>query len=78
MFFRFLHSNSLFGNCNVRAVQWTDRGEWTHPDQCAMKTLTDMTQYTDYIEARGDCRVSTAYIICKALGRTLDDFYTED
>lgn len=36
--------------CNVRTVRWTDRGEWTHPDQSAMKTLTDMTQYTDYVK----------------------------
>ena len=30
------------------------------------------------IEARGDCRISTAYSICKALGCSLDDFYTEE
>lgn len=30
------------------------------------------------IEARGDCRISTAYTICKALGCSLDDFYEED
>ena len=29
------------------------------------------------IEARGDCRISTAYTICKALGCTLDEFYKE-
>lgn len=29
------------------------------------------------IEARGDCRISTAYILCKALGCTLDEFYEE-
>lgn len=29
------------------------------------------------IEARGDCRISTAYTICKALGCSLDDFYNE-
>jgi putative transcriptional regulator len=29
------------------------------------------------IETRGDCRISTAYTICKALGCSLDDFYTE-
>ena len=27
------------------------------------------------IEARGDCRISTAWVICKALGCSLDDFY---
>lgn len=30
------------------------------------------------IEARGDCRISTAYTICKALGCTLDAFYNEE
>lgn len=30
------------------------------------------------IEARGDCRISTAYVICKALGCTLDKFYNEE
>ena len=36
--------------CNVRTVRWTDKGEWTHPEQGAMKTLTDVTQYTDYVK----------------------------
>lgn len=27
------------------------------------------------IERRGDCRISTAYHLAKALGVTLDDFY---
>ncbi len=30
------------------------------------------------IEARGDCRISTAYTLCKALGCKLDDFYKEE
>lgn len=29
------------------------------------------------IEARGDCRISTAFTLCKALGVSLDDFYKE-
>ena len=28
------------------------------------------------IESRGDCRISTAAILCKALGVSLDAFYT--
>ena len=35
---------------NLRDVKWTDNGEWEHPGQAAMKTLTDVTQYTDYVE----------------------------
>lgn len=34
---------------NVRKVDWTHKGEWPHPGQAAMKTLTDITQYTDYV-----------------------------
>ncbi len=28
------------------------------------------------IERRGDCRISTAYALCQALGVTLTEFYT--
>ena len=30
------------------------------------------------IEARGDCRISTAFLLCQALGCSLDAFYTQD
>lgn len=35
---------------HVRAVDWTHNGEWDHPGQAVMKTLTDITSYTDYVE----------------------------
>lgn len=35
---------------NVRRVKWTHKGEWDHPGQAVMKTLTDITAYTDYVE----------------------------
>lgn len=35
---------------NVRKVEWTHKGEWPHPGQAAMKTLTDITPYTDYVK----------------------------
>ena len=35
---------------NVRRVKWTHKGEWPHPGQAVMKTLTDITSYTDYVE----------------------------
>ena len=35
---------------HVRKVKWTHKGEWQHPGQAVMKTLTDITQYTDYVE----------------------------
>ena len=35
---------------NIRKVKWTHKGEWQHPGQAVMKTLTDITVYTDYVE----------------------------
>ena len=35
---------------NIRQVDWTYNGEWPHPGQAVMKTLTDITSYTDYVE----------------------------
>ena len=35
---------------NIRKVKWTHKGEWQHPGQAVMKTLTDITAYTDYVE----------------------------
>lgn len=35
---------------NVRKVKWTHKGEWNHPGQAVLKTLTDITQYTEYVE----------------------------
>lgn len=35
---------------NIRHVHWTHNGEWPHPGQAVMKTLTDITPYTDYVE----------------------------
>jgi 5-methylcytosine-specific restriction protein B len=36
------------GYKHVRKVEWTHKGSWEHPGQAAQKTLTDITQYTDY------------------------------
>lgn len=35
---------------NIRQVDWTHNGKWPHPGQAVMKTLTDITSYTDYVE----------------------------
>ena len=35
---------------NIRQINWTNKGEWEHPGQAVMKTLTDITSYTDYVE----------------------------
>ena len=35
---------------NLRKMNWTHKGEWNHPGQAAMKVLTDITSYTDYVK----------------------------
>lgn len=35
---------------NVRKVKWTHNGEWPHPGQAVMKTLTNISAYTNYVE----------------------------
>ena len=35
---------------HIRKVRWTHIGEWETDDKHAMKTLTNVTQYTDYVE----------------------------
>ena len=37
------------GYKNVRSVSWTDKGEWPYPGVASMKSLTDMTDYTDIV-----------------------------
>ena len=34
---------------NIRHVKWTHYGEWPHPGQAVVKTLTDITIYTEYV-----------------------------
>ena len=35
---------------HIRKVKWTHNGSWEHPGQAVMKTLTDITPYTEYVE----------------------------
>lgn len=35
---------------HIRKVNWSQKGEWEHPGQAAMKALTDITRYTEYVE----------------------------
>jgi len=35
---------------NFRKVEWKNIGEWDHPGKAVMKTLTDITAYTDDVE----------------------------
>lgn len=35
---------------NIREIEWTHTGVWDHPGRAATKTLTNITNYTDYVE----------------------------
>lgn len=35
---------------HIRTVNWTHHGEWPYPGKAAMKTLTDVTPYSDVVE----------------------------
>ena len=44
----------------------------------ALSELCGLSRRTlEDIEARGDCRISTAFVICKALGCSLDEIYSD-
>ena len=36
--------------CNLRKVRWTETGNWETKELHAMKTLTDITRYADYVK----------------------------
>lgn len=38
------------GYNNIRKVKWINNGVWQHPGKAAVKTLTDITPYTEYVE----------------------------
>lgn len=47
----YIFDNSKEGFKSVRKVKWIKRGEWTETDQdIVVKTLTDITKYSDYVE----------------------------
>ena len=35
---------------NLRTIDWKHIGEWSHPGKAVMKTLTEISPYTDYVE----------------------------
>ena len=46
----YIYDSSRREYTNIRRMRWTHNGEWEHPGQAAMKTLTDITSYTDYVQ----------------------------
>jgi MoxR-like ATPase len=39
---------------HIHSVNWTHKGEWDHDGQIVLKTLTDITPYTDYYKRLED------------------------
>ena len=35
---------------HIRKINWINNGEWEHPGKAAVKTLTNISDYTDYVE----------------------------
>ena len=35
---------------HIRKVDWQNKGEWEHPDQAVIKTLTNISAYPDYVQ----------------------------
>lgn len=46
----YMFNDNLTDFKHIRKVKWTDVGEWDAIGKNAMKTLTNITQYSDYIE----------------------------
>lgn len=46
----YLFNDSLSDYKHIRKVNWTDVGEWETDDLHAMKTLTNVTRYKDYVD----------------------------
>lgn len=40
--------------CHILNVNWTHKGDWEHPGSAVLKTLTDITPYTDYVKKLED------------------------
>ena len=46
----YMYNDNLTDFKHIRKVKWTDVGEWDAIGKNAMKTLTNITSYTDYVE----------------------------
>jgi len=46
----YMFNDNLTDFKHIRKVKWTDVGEWDAVGKNAMKTLTNITPYTDYVE----------------------------
>jgi 5-methylcytosine-specific restriction protein B len=64
---------------NTRRVNWTNIGAWPHPGKAVTKTLTDISQYTEYVEKLEEMIRDSNHILdkVKPLAYTKTDFLRE-
>ena len=46
----YIYDTSRKSYLNIRKVEWQNIGEWEHPGQAVMKTLTNISSYPDYVQ----------------------------
>lgn len=57
---------------NIRKVKWTHIGEWEHPGQAAIKTLTDITAWPEYVDKLNKFFVNEEVIEDEEIEQVLD------
>lgn len=58
----YLYDDSRAEYKSVRQINWTHDGEWDHPGRAVLKTLTDITPYTEYVQKLEDIFAGTGEI----------------
>lgn len=46
----YIYDSSRSTYKHIRKVDWQNKGEWEHPGQAVMKTLTNISAYPDYVQ----------------------------
>ena len=62
----------------VRTVEWTHDGEWENPENAAMKTLTDISQFPGYVDQLEELFAEDGEAVQEPLRETLPTYTRED
>ncbi|MDI3312380.1 MAG: AAA family ATPase, partial [Thermoanaerobacterium sp.] len=63
---------------HIHKIKWTHKGEWDHPGQAVIKTLTDITSYTDYVQKLESLFIDENSIDIKEEKEVIYTPYTKD